>query len=29
MFNFYFDDSGVLRQTQVTPDPLYDADRRR
>lgn len=24
MFNFYFDDGGVLRQTQITPDPLAD-----
>lgn len=24
MFNFYFDDAGVLRQTQITPDPLAD-----
>ncbi|MGO4302768.1 hypothetical protein [Cupriavidus sp. RAF12] len=24
MFNFYFDDGGVLRQTQITPDPLRD-----
>jgi hypothetical protein len=29
LFNFYFDDSGVLRQTQITPDPLNDPDRRR
>lgn len=29
MFNFYFDDGGVLRQTQITPDPLADPDRRR
>jgi len=30
LFNFYFDDEGVLRQTQITPDPLYDrADSRR
>lgn len=30
LFNFYFDDAGVLRQTQITPDPLYDrGDRRR
>ncbi len=30
LFNFYFDDGGVLRQTQITPDPLYDrGDRRR
>jgi hypothetical protein len=24
MFNFMFDDAGVLRQTLVTPDPLRD-----
>jgi hypothetical protein len=29
MFNFYFDDDGILRQTQVTPDPLNDPDHRR
>ncbi|RDK09565.1 hypothetical protein [Cupriavidus lacunae] len=30
LFNFYFDDAGILRQTQITPDPLYDpAERRR
>ncbi|AQV93354.1 hypothetical protein BJN34_05535 [Cupriavidus necator] len=30
LFNFYFDDAGILRQTQITPDLLYDpAERRR
>ncbi|WP_423198487.1 MULTISPECIES: hypothetical protein [unclassified Cupriavidus] len=29
MFNFYFDDAGVLRQTQITPDPLRDRSDRR
>ncbi|MGO4329199.1 MULTISPECIES: hypothetical protein [unclassified Cupriavidus] len=29
MFNFYFDDGGVLRQTQITPDPLADGPGRR
>lgn len=24
MFNFYFDTAGVLQQTQITPDPLYN-----
>ncbi|WP_422648910.1 Lipoprotein [Cupriavidus sp. H18C1] len=24
LFHFYFDDAGVLRQTQITPDPLAD-----
>ncbi|CAG2127777.1 hypothetical protein [Cupriavidus plantarum] len=28
MFNFYFDDAGVLRQTQITPDPLRDRPER-
>jgi hypothetical protein len=28
MYNFYFDDDGVLRLTQKTPDPLHDPDRR-
>jgi hypothetical protein len=28
MFNFYFDDQGILRLTQKTPDPLHDPDRR-
>jgi len=28
MFSFYFDDQGVLRLTQKTPDPLHDPDRR-
>lgn len=27
MYNFYFDDAGVLRLTQKTPDPLHDPDR--
>jgi hypothetical protein len=29
LFNFYFDDGGVLRQTQITPDPLFDAGDKR
>jgi hypothetical protein len=30
MFNFYFDDEGVLRKTQKSPDPMYErGDRRR
>ncbi|AJG18537.1 hypothetical protein [Cupriavidus basilensis] len=29
MFNFYFDDAGVLRQTQITPDPLAEGRGRR
>ena len=29
LFNFYFDDAGVLRQTQITPDPLHDRSDRR
>lgn len=24
LFHFYFDDGGVLRQTQITPDPLAE-----
>ena len=28
MFSFYFDDQGVLRTTQKSPDPLHDPDRR-
>lgn len=28
MYNFYFDDQGILRMTQKTPDPLHDPDRR-
>jgi len=28
MFSFYFDDQGVLRLTQKSPDPLHDPDRR-
>jgi hypothetical protein len=28
IFNFYFDDQGVLRQTQKSPDPMYDPSRR-
>ena len=28
MYSFYFDDQGVLRITQKTPDPLHDPDRR-
>jgi hypothetical protein len=29
MFHFYFDDQGVLRQTQKTPDPMRDRNLRR
>jgi hypothetical protein len=29
MFNFYFDDQGVLRLTQKTPDPIRDRNFRR
>ncbi|KAG0190106.1 hypothetical protein DFQ28_002469 [Apophysomyces sp. BC1034] len=29
LYHFYFDDAGVLRLTQKTPDPLHDPDRRR
>jgi hypothetical protein len=28
IFNFYFDDQGVLRQTQKSPDPMRDPNRR-
>nr|WKF58979.1 hypothetical protein HUO10_003481 [Paraburkholderia busanensis] len=28
MYSFYFDDQGVVRLTQKTPDPLHDPDRR-
>lgn len=28
LYHFYFDDNGVLRLTQKTPDPLHDPDRR-
>ncbi|MGF6758312.1 hypothetical protein P3T16_005733 [Paraburkholderia sp. GAS42] len=28
MFSFYFDDQGVLRTTQKSPDPLHDPSRR-
>ncbi|WP_228874840.1 hypothetical protein [Paraburkholderia saeva] len=28
MFNFLFDDHGVLQSTQKSPDPLHDPDRR-
>jgi len=28
MYSFYFDDQGLLRTTQKTPDPLHDPDRR-
>lgn len=28
LYNFYFDDQGILRLTQKTPDPLHDPDRR-
>lgn len=26
LYNFYFDDQGVLRLTQKTPDPMYERD---
>lgn len=29
LYHFYFDDAGVLRLTQKTPDPLHDPERRR
>src|SRR5579864_1136697 len=29
LYNFLFDDQGMLRQTQKSPDPLRDPDRRR
>jgi len=28
LYSFYFDDDGILRMTQKTPDPLHDPDRR-
>ncbi|MGF6774640.1 hypothetical protein P3T18_007160 [Paraburkholderia sp. GAS199] len=28
MYSFYFDEQGVVRLTQKTPDPLHDPDRR-
>jgi hypothetical protein len=28
LYSFYFDDQGILRLTQKTPDPLHDPDRR-
>ena len=28
MYSFYFDDQGVLRLTQKTPDPLHEPERR-
>jgi hypothetical protein len=28
MYSFYFDDQGILRTTQKSPDPLHDPDRR-
>ncbi|MEM5439533.1 hypothetical protein [Paraburkholderia diazotrophica] len=28
IFNFYFDDQGVVRQTQKSPDPMRDPSRR-
>ena len=28
IFNFYFDDQGILRQTQKSPDPMRDPSRR-
>ena len=24
LFHFYFDDGGIVRKTQITPDPLAD-----
>jgi hypothetical protein len=29
LYSFYFDDDGILRLTQKTPDPLHDPDERR
>ncbi len=29
LMHFYFDPAGVLRLTQITPDPLYDPERPR
>jgi len=29
MFHFYFDDQGILRLTQRTPDPMRDRNLRR
>jgi len=26
LMNFYFDDHGIVRLTQVSPDPMYDPD---
>jgi len=28
IFNFYFDDQGIVRQTQKSPDPMRDPSRR-
>jgi hypothetical protein len=28
MYSFYFDDQGILRTTQKSPDPMHDPDRR-
>ncbi|EEA01102.1 putative lipoprotein [Burkholderia sp. H160] len=28
LYSFYFDDQGILRLTQKTPDPLHEPDRR-
>ncbi len=28
MYSFYFDEQGIVRLTQKTPDPLHDPDRR-
>ncbi|WP_133650600.1 hypothetical protein [Paraburkholderia flava] len=28
MYSFYFDNQGIVRLTQKTPDPLHDPDRR-
>lgn len=27
MYSFYFDDRGILRLTQKTPDPMHDKER--
>ncbi|MCY0387740.1 hypothetical protein OVY01_10935 [Robbsia sp. Bb-Pol-6] len=27
LYHFYFDDAGIVRSTQKTPDPLHDPDR--
>jgi hypothetical protein len=28
IYNFYFDEQGILRQTQKSPDPMRDPSRR-